>query len=162
MNRYSGAILCVLLLFAVSTVNASIVGWNCADDKDGAIVMTPTGWTDNGGHDYTYSMNCAQYGTLGHLLGDFTTDTEQDPTVGIIEDISNDTGFDWTDYHITIGMTKAFTFVSSYIIAPDGWTESFKPVLSGQPLPGNISPGTGWVGTVDYVQRNGCSYCRRQ
>ena len=155
MGKYFSAILCVFLLFAVSTVNASITNWSCADDGDGAIVMSPTGWTDNGGHDYTYSMNCAQHGTLGHLLGDFTTDTELDPTVGIIEDISNDTAFDWTDYHITIGMTKAFTFLSSYIMVPDGWTESFGPVLANQPLPGNISPGTGWVGTVNYYQSAG-------
>ena len=150
MNRYSSAILCILLLLlAVPTVNATITNWTCADDGDGAIVMNPAtmSWTDNGSHDYTLSMKGAQYRGAANVAGDFTTDSDLDPTVGIIEDISNDTTFDWTDYHITIGMSHAFIFVSSYIVTPDGWTESFGSVLSGQPIPNG---GTGWVGTVDY------------
>ena len=154
MSRYSSAILCIfLLLLAVPTVNASITGWTCTDDGDGAIVMSPTGWTDNGGHDYTYSMNCAQYWYPGHLLGDFTTDTELDPAVGIIEDISNDTAFDWTDYHITIGMTKTFTFLNSGLMMPDGWTaQIIAPVAGILPNSNNVS---GYVGTVNYYQSAG-------
>lgn len=149
MNRYSGAILCILLLlFAVPTVNATITGWDCSDDGDGAIVMTPTAWTPNGGGDYTYSMSCAQHWYPGHLQGDFTTDALGDPTVGIIEDISNDTTFDWSDYHITIGMTQSFSFVPSYTVMPSGWTESFvAPVAGILPNTNNVS---GYVGTVNY------------
>jgi PEP-CTERM motif len=150
MSKGFAILFSVLLLFAATTVNASITDWQCADDHDGAIVMNPllTTWADNGNHDYTLGMKGAQYRGSANVAGDFCTDSDLDPTVGIIEDISNDTTFNWTDYHITIGMSHAFTFVGSYIVTPDGWTESFDPVLSGQTMPNG---GTGWVGTVNYI-----------
>jgi len=154
MRRVSISILCCfLLLLAVPVVNANITGWGCQDDGDGAIKMSPTGWTNNGGGDYTYSMSCAQYLYPGHLEGDFTTDASGDPTVGIIEDISNDTSFNWTDYHITIGMTQSFSFVNSYTVMPSGWTESFVAPVAGI-LP-NTNGVTGYVGEVDYYMGTG-------
>jgi len=150
MGKYFSAILCVLvLLFAVSTVNASITGWNCADDGDGAIVMSPATWTDNGSHNYDLSMSGAQYWGPGHVAGEFTTDTDLDPTVRIIEDISNDTTFDWADYHITIGMTHMFTFVNAGLLMPDGWTVTIGAVTNGTIPNGG---GDGYVGTIDYVK----------
>jgi hypothetical protein len=159
MGRYISAILfSFLLLFAVSTVNASIVNWNCDDDGDGGIVMnynsialTPVG------SEYQLSMSGAQYFGPAHVAGAFTTDTELDPTVRILEDVSNDTTFAWTDYHITIGMTKAFSFVDAGLMMPAGWYAVTGSVLSGQPLPGDISPGTGWVGTINYYQGTGAT-----
>jgi hypothetical protein len=154
MGRYISAILCILLLsFAVSTVNASIVSWNCGADGDGAIVMdygtttlTPVG------NEYQLSMSGDQYWLPAHLQGDFTTDTQLDPTVRIIEDIGNDTTFDWTDYHITIGMSHTFSFVSSGLLAPAGWTAVVTPVTTG--LMPNGGP-MGYVGTVNYYQSAG-------
>jgi hypothetical protein len=157
MGRYISAILCVFLfLFAASTVNASIVNWNCDDDNDGGIVMnynsialTPVG------SEYQLSMSGVQHFGPAHVAGVFTADSELDPTVRILEAVTNDTDFAWTDYHITIGMTKSFSFLSTGLAMPDGWTAVIGPVVSGQPLPGDISPGTGWVGTVNYYQGTG-------
>jgi hypothetical protein len=149
MGRRFITILCsVLFLFAATTVNASIVDWNCADDGDGAIVMgTPT-WTEVG-EEYQLSMSGAQHWLPGHIAGDFTTDTPLDPTVRIIEDISNDTTFAWTDYHITIGMSQSFSFVSSGLLSPAGWTATVTAVSPG--LMPNGGP-MGYVGTVNYLK----------
>jgi hypothetical protein len=139
-------------LFAVSTANAVITGWNCADDGDGAIVMNTPTWEDYGGSDYELSMTGIQYWYPALVEGDFTTDSPEDPTVRIIEDISNDTTFDWTDYHIKIGMSQSFSFVSSGTLAPAGWTAVLSAVT-----PGYIPNGgpMGYVGTINYYQSAG-------
>jgi hypothetical protein len=140
----------VLLLLATTTVNASITGWTCDDDGDGAIVMgTPT-WTvvDAELHDYELTMSGVQHWDPAHVAGDFTTDSELDPTVRIIEDVENDTTFAWTDYHIVMGMTHDFTFVTSALLAPAGWTAAVSAVTAGT-IPNG---GSGYVGTIDYFK----------
>ena len=154
MGKYISAILCVSLLFAVSTVNASITNWQCADDHDGAIVMSPATWDSVA---YQLTMSGTQYWGPAHVAGEFTTDTELDPTVKILEDVSNDTDFAWADYHIAIGMTKSFSILSTGITAPTGWTWVITAPAADQPLPGDISPGTGWVGVVNYYKGTGDS-----
>jgi hypothetical protein len=156
MGKYFSAILCVLLLFAVSNVNASITSWNCGADGDGAIVMdygsTTLTLVDPVTHDYDLTMSGDQYWLPAHLQGDFQTGGT-DPTVRIIEDIGNDTSFAWTDYHITIGMTQSFSFVSSGLLAPAGWT-----AVVINPAPGilpNTNGVSGYVGTINYYQSAG-------
>ena len=152
--RYFSAILCILLLLlAVPTVNASISTWSCSDDSDGAIVMTSPALINNGGGDYDLTMNCAQSWYPGHLQGDFTTDG--DPTVRILEDITNDTSFDWTDYHITIGMTQSFSILGTGLATPDaGWTVSIVAPVAGY-LPNTNNTVSGYVGTINYYQSAG-------
>jgi hypothetical protein len=125
----------------------SIVAWNCDDDGDGAIVMNGPTWTEVGG-EYELRMNGSQYWAPGHILGDFDTDTELDPTVSIIQDLDNDTTFAWTDYHIEIGMNKSFSILSTGLWMPAGWTAVITAPLGGQPLPNGS--GLGWVGIIDY------------
>jgi hypothetical protein len=159
MGRYSVAFLIsILMLLAVSTVNAGIVSWNCDDDGDGAIVMdyAKTALTQVGVGDYELSMTGAQYGFPGipnapaHVQGDFTVDG--DPTVRILEDVSNDTTFNWTDYHITFGMVQSFSFISSGLAMPAGWYAVTSSVSAG-----NIPNGgpAGYVGTIDYYMGTG-------
>jgi hypothetical protein len=150
MHRIRGFVFIVMVVLAVVLpANADITGWSCADDGDGAIVMvgTPT-WNED---DYTLSMSCKQYWSPGNLLGDFTTDTELDPSVWILQSVDNYTNFAWTDYHIDIGMNKTFSITS--VVTPLGWTSVVTPPVSGQPLP--LGGGTGWVGTVDYYVGTG-------
>ena len=157
MRRRVSAFLVLLILFAITPfVNASITDWNCAPDGDGAILMNYTTLAPdlvNGG--YILDMDGVQSGFPAHLFGDFITDSELDPTVRITQDIENDTDFAWSDYHIAIGMTKTFSILTTGLTAPTGWTWSITDPLAGQPLPGDISPGTGWVGYVNYYQTAG-------
>ncbi len=150
MGRYFSAILCGLLLFTVSTVNASITSWTCADDGDGAIVMgTATLTATSDGYDLT--MSGTQYWYPANVVGDFKTDTEEDPTVRIIEDVENDTTFAWTGYQITIGMSHTFSFVSAGLLIPDGWTVDIGVVSAGTMPNGDA----GYVGTITYSKGTG-------
>lgn len=152
MRRGCAFLFSIVLFAAVPFANANISTWNCSDDGDGAIVMSSGNLTSSEG-EYQLSMNCAQAWYPGHLLGDFQTDTELDPTVRILEDISNDTDFAWTDYHITIGMTKTFSILSTGLALPDGWTAVITaPVAGILPNTNNVS---GYVGKVNYYQRAG-------
>ena len=150
MKRYRVFSIAFLsLIFSTSLVNAVIIDWNCDDDGDGAIVMDDqlTTFTyDSGSNEYTLSLDGKQYWDPAHVEGDFTTDTELDPIVWIAETVENQTTFDWTDYHIDIGMTKDFS-ISTSVIAPDYWTSVITQPTSGQPLPNG---GTGWLGSIDY------------
>ncbi|MCX5633684.1 MAG: PEP-CTERM sorting domain-containing protein [Phycisphaerae bacterium] len=145
----------VVALFAIflvipSLVNAEIIGWNCDDDGDGAIIMgTPT-LTHGSGDEHTLSMSGIHNWYPAHVVGDFNTDTELDPKVLIDETVDNNTTFAWTDYHIDIGMTKTFTI--SNVITPEDWTFVITQPVSGMPIPNG---GTGWLGTIDYYVGSG-------
>lgn len=148
MGKYFSAILCVLLLFAVSTVNASITGWNCGPDGDGAITMSYTNLTTESGG-YLLDMDGVQSAYPAHLAGDFTTSDLLDPTVRILEGIDNDTTFAWSDYHITIGMNNNTFAISSIsgLVMPAGWTAVVTAPVAGL-MPNNGGPG--YVGKIDY------------
>jgi len=154
MRRFKFLAVTLLLIFGTtSLVNASITAWDCNDDGDGAIDMDKPTWTvvDPVLHDYDLSMDGVQQWYPAHVAGDFTTSDALDPTVRIIEDVLNDTGFAWTDYHITMGMSHTFSFVSSGLLTPAGWTAVVSAVL-----PGTIpNGGSGYVGTINYYQSAG-------
>ncbi len=151
-NRF---VIGVVLILAATTAEAKITAWNCADDGDGGIRMTPGQWaviddSTANGHipEYRLDIGGDQYFYPAHVEGDFITDTPEDPIVWIVETVDNFTNFTWTDYHIDIGMDKTFSIVG--VVAPPDWTWTITQPVSGQPLPGDTSSGTGWVGTVDY------------
>jgi len=146
-DRFFAVTLLLLLLAFNSVVSASLKDVNCIDDGDGAIVMgTPT-WTDEVTY-YDVRVSGIQYDYPAHALGDFITDTEEDPIVWLVESVENQTDFAWTDYHIDIGMNKTFNITG--VIAPLGWTYEITAPVDGLTFPGGIYPGTGWVGYVDY------------
>lgn len=129
-------LIAIVLSLLTASANASIIGWSAADDGDGGLVMQAA-W-DQG----TYALNLTgtQYWLPGHVLGDFTTDTELDPTVWIVEDVGNETTFAWTDYHIDIRMNKEFSIVG--VVSPPDWTWAITA-----PSP---TIGDQWLGTVNY------------
>lgn len=136
-QRYALAL--AIALCACSVASADIIDWNCGADGDGAIIMNSVTWNDA---TYTLNANGNQYWWPAHILGDFTTDTELDPTVWVRNTVLNDGEVEplvWTDYHINISMNKVFT-IDDAATLPD-WTFNIGPV---------VQQGTQWVGTVDY------------
>ena len=132
---------CVLALALVPLAAADITAWNCADDGDGAITMNSISWDDP---TYTLSCNGDQHWWPAHILGDFTTDTPDDPTIWVRNTVFNEGDvppLTWTDYHINIYMNKTFTILDAATL-PD-WTVSniTQPTLVGGQ----------WIGTVDYL-----------
>lgn len=138
-----------VLLSLASISSASITDWSCGPDTDGAIDCT-AGWNSGS---YTLTITGTQYWGPGHMVGDFTTDTDEDPTVGMVNYIDNDTDFAWSDYHVTIYMSKTFTISGAYVGYPTDWTPNTVTVQP-PPLAGDFvdSHGTHWpyAGTVDY------------
>lgn len=131
----------VLLLAMGALANADIIDWNCGDDGDGAIVMNSVTWDEP-----TYTMTCngTQHWWPAHIRGDFTTDTELDPTVWVRNTVLNDAEvfpLIWTDYHINIYLNKEFTILDAATL-PD-WT------VSNITQPSLV--GSQWIGTVDYL-----------
>ena len=141
---------CLILaavLAATASLQADIIDWGCDDDGDGAIVINDalTDLIPNGG-DYTLDLTGAQYWGPGHLNGFFESDTSTDPIVWLVETVENETTFDWTDYHIDIGMNQDFDITG--VITPVGWTTVVTDPVPGQSLPAGA--GIGYVGAVDY------------
>jgi hypothetical protein len=142
-------VVAILMAFLAipALVNAEIVSWNCAADGDHAIDMvgTPT-WTDNGTY-YTLGMSCTQNWYPGHIAGDFIADSDLDPTVLIAQTVDNHTDFAWRDYHITIGMNKTFSILTTGVRTPANWIYNVSAVTAGT-IPNGGGPG--YVGTIDY------------
>ena len=146
--RLGWGISILAVLFLGSVANADIVSWNCAPDGDGAIALNATpGWSESAGL-YTLSLNAKQFEWPAHMLGDFVTDTELDPTIWIRNTVYNDATvmpYSWTDYHINIMMTKTFSILDA--ATQDGWVVSniTQPTLVGGQ----------YVGHVDYLMTTG-------
>jgi hypothetical protein len=153
----------VLAIASLANANLYLDNFVCHDDGDGAIVMNPATLT-NGGHEgtipvYNLTMSGKQYDAPAHMLGELFSDSETiDPIVWITQTVENDTTFAWTDYHIAIGMDKAFTIGDSIhltgldsqygIVAPADWTWTITQPVGNQLLPNG---NTGWLGFVDYL-----------
>jgi|WetSurMetagenome_2_1015567.scaffolds.fasta_scaffold266251_2 hypothetical protein len=112
----------MVILSMAALANAAITGYSCDDDHDGVIVMQSTAMDPPlGGTDVTLTMYCTQPKFAeGNVVGDFSTDTELDPTVRLTEFITNDTNYDWTGYNFSIRMSKTFTI--SAPVMPKDWT----------------------------------------
>ncbi len=145
MKYYHFLVTIALLLFTpFASAVMTITGASCADDGDGSLVIIANWVPDTS----TMNIDGVQYWYPGHFTGNFTVDTEVDPTAWIVESIDNFTNYEWTDYHIDIGMNKAFSIAG--VVAPPDWTWSISSPAGGQQLP-NQPPGTlGWVGKLDY------------
>jgi hypothetical protein len=140
-------ILLLLLAFVVcgSVCNASIIGREVADDGDGVITCVLSSWSYDSVLD-EYNMTIDGTHNLwdaGHMLGTFTTNTDLDPTIKVINSIDNDTLIDWTDYHLKIKMGNPFTLSNAIVYGPGGWTAN----ITSQP----VQVGSQWVGVIDYV-----------
>jgi hypothetical protein len=141
-----------VVLVGASFAHAGINNAFCEPDGDGAItLLSPYVWSE-ASEEYTMQMLAAQTNVLypaAHMQGWF--DTDGDPTVFINQMIENDTDFNWTDYHISIAMDHAFTFVSAS--GPAGWSvTSPLPTPQYGTIPFQSTFGaTGWYATIDYL-----------
>jgi len=145
----------VVLLTTVSMANAGtiITGVMCNPDEDGNIWMDDTSKAISGINtdDVTFSFDCTQYQTPAHLVGSFSTLTNDDPSVFLIESVLNDTNFRWTGYEFYVWMDKTFNISENvwHIVKPnDNWS-----YVINQPVPAN-RPHTnqpGYMGSVIFT-----------
>ena len=134
------AILTVVLVAVASVAHADIIGWDCADDGDGAIDCVAS-------FDYgTYELSIVgdQNWGPGHMLGSFTTDTALDPTVMMYNTIDNDTGFTWTGYQVNVSMDSTFTLSNAMVFTPGDWTTAItQPTWTGSEYRGVVDYSSG-------------------
>jgi hypothetical protein len=134
------------LLAGAGLSRANIITNTIADDGDGVITCNVYGFTTNGPGDYSLSIDGIQHNLgnpwePGHILGDIITDTEADPKLTLFNEIDNDTGYAWGDYHVQVTMNKTFAF-TNVGVGNGGWTFiTTVPVMSG----------TNWIGYIDYA-----------
>jgi hypothetical protein len=122
-------------------VYGDIVGNTLADDGDGVLSCTTYGFQPVALHEFQLGIDgIHKVWAPGHILGNIITDTEEDPRLTLIHEIDNETGYAWTDYHVEVTMSKAFS-IDNVTVANAGWTS----VTTGP-----IQVGSDWIGKIDY------------
>jgi hypothetical protein len=131
-----------LVVFACSAAcRADITGTTLADDHDGVLTCNTYGFETIGPQEFQLNIDGVHnVWDKGDILGDIITNTETDPKLTLLHDIDNDTGLQWTDYHATVTMSKAFTFDNVTVENTD-WTS-----VVIQPT----QVGSNWIGYIDY------------
>ena len=133
------------LLAGAGFSRADIIGNTIADDGDGVITCYTYGFLKTGDHAFQLNIDGVQnLWDIGNIKGDIITDTETDPKLTLFNEIDNDTGVTWNDYHVTITMSKSFSF-SDVAVTNGGWT-----FITTQPT----QVGPDWIGTIDYYAGN--------
>jgi hypothetical protein len=61
--------------------------------------------------------------------------------VWVWKQVTNDTTFDWTDYHINLSRAEGLPFTILQVSGPAGWTTSFT----------NPPPGSQYMAAIDYI-----------
>ena len=121
----------------------SCIGWS----RSSASVTNVTAYGENSVYCYSYSlgtpgdvftMNSIQSGP-GGIQGWIYTDSAEDPTLTLQNTINNDTGFDWTGYHVDVFMNQSFTIASPSVLN-SGWsgTITAQPTWNGSQYEGQI------------------------
>lgn len=160
----------LVVLVAASFANAAIIGWECADDKDGAVTMGQMGWylpgttadaypqkyrdrVQSGGieaADYSLIIPEIMHSYPAHIEGDFTTDTPLDPTVWILKEVANGTLDPWIGYKMNIYMMQPFTIPAASAPVP-GWSYTITPVGAQGTYMDSHSHTWNYMGVVTYA-----------
>lgn len=135
-----GVGLCLLSSFC----RAGIIGVEYADDGDGAFVCDPYTWEGAPAEALSINVVGNQYGEVGHILGEITTDTPVDPTLTINNSIDNDLDFAWTAYIVNVYMSSDFAIANAVVSTPNDWTVSvIDPTFNGSDYMGQIQYSSG-------------------
>jgi hypothetical protein len=128
------------VLFTASVAQADITSIDMANDGDGAInCLADTSFTGSEG---TVDVTGDQFWGPGHMIGTITSDTALDPTLLMLNQIDNETGFAWTGYDVNIKMSSTFLISNVSVSNPADWTFTItQPTLQGSE----------YIGTISYV-----------
>jgi hypothetical protein len=131
------------LLAGAGFSRADITGINLWDYNSSVLACSYGPLTGSSGN-YQYGIDGTQLAwAVGSMGGTISTDGT-DPTLQLGEQINNDTGSTWNDYHVTITMSQLFSF-SNVGVTNGGWTD----IVTAPTL-----VGSDWVGHIDYYAGN--------
>jgi hypothetical protein len=112
------AVLAVAVL--ATSARASITGWQCKDDGDGAISNCTVNCSPLPADAITLCVNETLNSSPGHLDGSFQADSASDPTVTFDKTVTNGTGSAWSGYTFNMYMDQQFSCTAG--TTPTGWT----------------------------------------
>lgn len=153
MKPISSTILTAALLGFSPLANAVITIDSYTDDGDGAIVCNAFQWS---GATEILSITGDERSYPADIVGVFSADTPDDPTMTLSTAVLNDTGFDWTGYHVTVRMDSPFTIANPIVSTPGDWTriDVQQPALIGSLYEGQVDYFAGTIvpvgGTLDF------------
>ena len=142
-----GVGVCLLSSFC----RAGIVSVSYDDDGDGAFSCEGSTWTGDPVAELSIDVVGDQHAAEGHVIGEITTDTPNDPTLTIGNSIDNDLDFAWTAYNVNVYMSSFFTIENAVVSVPSDWTVS---VIQPAPHTGGNSHGEdyAYMGQVQYLR----------
>ncbi|MGA2241050.1 MAG: PEP-CTERM sorting domain-containing protein [Verrucomicrobiota bacterium] len=132
-----------VLLAGAGFSRADIISNSIAADGDLVMTCYTYGFLKTGDHAFQLSIDGSHnLWDYGHIQGDIITDSEEDPTLALFNEIDNDTGVTWGDYHVKVTLSKAFTFSNVGVgVGNPGWT-----FTTNAP----VHIGSDWIGYIDY------------
>ena len=145
MKTLSATLAVLALLSWGAACQAGIMGVNCYNDGDGAIIMN--GWWDNLSNpaDADIYMDEALHWAPAHALVDITLDSQDDPAARFTKDVDNDTASAWDGYVINVVKNGSFSITSA--TAPAGWDT---PIITAPALQLSGIYAGEYLGTVSY------------
>ncbi len=129
-----------LLLAGACSSRADLTGVNLWSYNSDVMTCYGYGFQTNSPGNYQLSIDGQQLlPAVAQIGGDILANSETDPTLTLDNEIDNDTGITWDDYHVTIEMSKSFSF--SNVAVDNGWT-----INTTAP----VQVGSDWIGYIDY------------
>jgi hypothetical protein len=137
------AVMAALLAGAGFSRADNITNINIWDYNSSVLTCSYGPLTGSSGN-YQYGIDGTQLAwAVGSMGGTIYTDgTGTDPTLQLGEQIDNDTGSTWNDYHVTITMSQSFSF-SNVGVTNSGWTPN--TIITAP-----VQVGSDWIGYIDY------------
>jgi len=127
------------LLAGAGLSRADITGVNIWSYNTDVMTCSCGSLTGSSGN-YQLGIDGTQLAWASGSIGGTITTDGTDPTLQLGEQINNDTGSTWNDYHVTITMSQLLSF-SNVGVTNGGWTD----IVTAPTL-----VGSDWIGYVDY------------
>jgi hypothetical protein len=143
MKRKTLALTALFTVAFWSVASANLLTLTYTNDNTGALNCTYGYWNFGG---LTNSANIIISGDQfapGAMLGNITTDSADDPSLGFHSIIENGSGSDWNAYQIGVFLSQPFTITNPIVNMPGDWTVNYST--------NSTFNGSVYVGFVDFT-----------
>jgi hypothetical protein len=123
-----GAAIAAIAPFVGSTARADITSQTFWDPQGDQVSTSESNWQDISGPDYSVDLSGSQTGG-GVVDGTFDTNSPTDPSLFIMNSLTNDSSFAWTGYQVGVVLSNPFTLSSIAATTPADWTYSAGPEI---------------------------------
>lgn len=107
------------------------VNWQASS---GLTLAPPVNVTDGSGNITAVGLPLGQ--TANGQVGATIQSASSDPSFTLTDSVNNNTAFAWTGYIVDLSMSTSFTLGSVSVSNPAGWTQSYAPSATFDPISG--------------------------